>query len=327
MSFDLKPIPYDGSWPELFKIEAGKIRDTLPNIPLEIEHIGSTSVAGLNAKPILDIIIELKSGDLSSLKTPLVQLGYDSKDEHGIPGRSYFSRKKSDAGIGIHVHAFKTGHPAITKHIAFRNFLRAHPKVAHEYGSLKDHLLSLPDLTRDNYQERKQPFLDKINSQALSWYEQNAAAFRNVRKAVVYAIRKKGTLEVLVFDQIKYPEVNPQVPSGTIEAGEDIFSGAQRELHEESGIELANNSLSLLGSYTLYKDHLKQFQERFVFFVNGQTLPESWIHKVTGSGVDQDLEFEYYWMPVEKAKTDLQVGLGDGLKFFSEKIATLKIAK
>ncbi len=184
MSFDLKPIPYDGSWPELFKIEARKIRDALPNLSLEIDHIGSTSIAGLNAKPILDIIIELKSGDLSSLKTPLAQLGYDSKDEYGIPGRSYFSRKKSDASIGVHVHAFKTGHPAITKHIAFRNFLRAHPKIAHEYGSLKDHLISLPDLTRDNYQERKQPFIDKINSEALVWYEQNVAAWKTAAECI-----------------------------------------------------------------------------------------------------------------------------------------------
>jgi len=324
MSFELRPIPYDGAWPEIFRAEAQNIQSALSNLTFEIEHIGSTSIAGLNAKPILDILIELKSGDLSSLKAPLVQLGYDSKDEHGIPGRSYFSRKNSGPSIGVHIHAFKTGHPAIKKHIAFRDFLRAHPKVTKEYGRLKDHLLSLPDASRDNYQERKQPFIEEINSQAITWYEENATVLRNVRKAVVYAVRNSKGLEVLVFDQIKYPEASPQVPSGTIEINEDIFAGARRELHEESGIELSSDSLSLLGSYTMYKDHLKQFQERFVFLFDGRNLPDRWIHKVTGTGVDQNLEFEYYWMLVSEAKSRLQVNLGDGLEFFSEKITALK---
>lgn len=320
MTFESKPVSYNGHWPELFRAEAEKIRTALPTTSIKIEHIGSTSIAGLSAKPILDFLIEVQSGALPSLQGPLVGLGYNSKGEFGIPGRSYFSRKGSSSQLGVHIHAFEKGHPALIKHIAFRDYLRAHPKVAQEYGSLKSQILSSPDVTRENYQERKQPFLEKVNTDALGWYSINSAVLKNVRKALLYGLRKSGpTVEILTFDQIKYPEVNPQIPSGTIEAGEDIYSGALRELHEESGIELKVRP-TLLGSYTFYKDHLKQFQERFTFAFNGQGLPDTWIHKVTGSGVDQNLDFKYYWMPVEQAKNHLQVNLGDGLVFFNSEV-------
>lgn len=324
MSFELKPVSYNGRWPEFFKIESARIQNTFPNLALKIEHIGSTSIAGLIAKPILDILIEVPTDKLNHLQSPLLGLGYNSKGEFGIPGRSYFSRKNTSSELAVHIHAFEKDHPAILKHIAFRDYLRAHPHIAHEYGTLKEQILSLFDVTRENYQDRKQPFIETINAHAMDWYSRNSAVLRNVRKAVVYALRKNGKdTEILVFDHVKYPEVSPQVPTGTIEQGEDIFLGASRELHEESGIKL-NTPPALLGSYVFYKDQLKQFQERFVFAFNGQKLRDTWIHTVTGDGVDKDLEFRFYWMPVQNARKLLQVNLGDGLEFFADEVESLK---
>lgn len=323
MAFENSPVAYNGNWPELFKSIAAEILEVCGQAILSIEHIGSTSVAGLSAKPIIDILIEVKPQKLSLLTGPLIRLGYQSKGDYGIPGRSYFNRPRSQGSLGAHIHAFETGSSNITKHIAFRDYLRAHPAVAKEYNDLKARILSAFAINGSSYQESKAPFIDRINSEAIQWYGLHSDKFRNVRKAVIYGLRKKhDRLEVLVFDQIKYPEVNPQVPSGTIEKSEHVIAGAKRELFEESGI-TPSSDLKLLGSYVFYKDHLKQFQERFIFAFSGQDLPDTWIHTVTGGGVDQNLEFKYYWKSVSSAQKELQVNLGDGLEFFKDKLESI----
>jgi GrpB-like predicted nucleotidyltransferase (UPF0157 family) len=319
--FENSPQPYDGKWPELFKKLEQEILAACGENVVGIEHIGSTSIAGLCAKPIIDILIEVAPGKLSALTTPLTGLGYISKDEYGIQGRSYFNRPRSQDYLGVHVHAFETGNSNLVRHIAFRDYLRAHPTIAQKYRDLKNQILQTADMTGAAYQNLKSSFIDTAD--AIEWYGKNSHLFKKVRKAVLYGLRKnQGRLEVLVFDQIKYPGVNPQVPSGTIEKGEDISTGAQRELFEESGIK-APADFQLLGSYVFYKDHLKQYQERFIFAFNGQHLPETWIHTVTGAGVDQNLEFKYYWKSVKTATTELQVHLGDGLSFFAKTIENL----
>ncbi len=325
MTFANAPVIYDGRWPELFKIEADRLRMAANALIVRVEHIGSTSIAGLRAKPVLDIIIETKPGHLDDLVSELTSFGYTSKGENGIAGRSYFTRAASSESVhdsmAVHVHAFETGHAEIAKHLAFRDYLRAHPDVARAYGLLKSEILAKDGITREAYQDLKSKFVSETSAAALVWCSVRAASNPKAskspkRKAVVYALRERaGRREVLVFDHAKFPEVSPQVPSGSVERGEDVLDGALREFIEESGARL-ENKLKFVGSYVFYKPHVDRFQERFHFIVEAGNLPDHWTHFVTGEGSDRNLEFRYYWLDVREAAAKLQIGLGNGLIYF-----------
>lgn len=136
-----------------------------------------------------------------------------------------------------------------------------------------------------------------------------------IEKVVIYILRiKKNRQEILVFDHVKYPEVSQQVPAGTVELNEDLQLAAIRELYEESGVKLA--ALQLAGSYVFFGIHSGQFQERNIFVSEAsEALKDEWIHTVSGKGDDQNLQFKYYWMPIEEAHKSLKGRLADGFIF------------
>lgn len=147
----------------------------------------------------------------------------------------------------------------------------------------------------------------------------NTPPIKTVKKVLIYALRKREQLEVLVFDHVKYPEVSPQLPAGTVEKDEDTLEAAKRELFEESGVK-ATQELKFLGSYLFYKELTNQYHDRHIFVVNGDGISDGWIHSVTGKGEDEHLQFKYYWLPVDIAQDKLQANLGDGFKMFADKI-------
>jgi GrpB-like predicted nucleotidyltransferase (UPF0157 family)/8-oxo-dGTP pyrophosphatase MutT (NUDIX family) len=320
--FKFAPEKYHGDWPEIFKIEASHILSHCGSTIRRINHIGSTSVAGLMAKPIIDILIEAAPHGLAELGVSMTRLGFLAKGEYGIPGRAYFTREATNEKMALHVHAFVTGHDAITKHLAFRDYLRAHPAAAAKYQSLKGQLLSEPNMTRDQYQAGKSSFISDLDTLAQAWFAGRPAQAQPVRKAVIYALKNADSPQVLVFDHVQYPEVSPQVPAGTVDPNETPAEGAHREFLEETGFQLTN-PLTFLGSYVFYKPQSGQFHERFCFAIRGDGLPESWTHEVTGTGEDQKLAFRYYWLPIAEATDRLQARLGDGLVFFNERLALL----
>src|SRR3546814_9547675 len=109
-----------------------------------MHHIGSTSIPGIHAKPIIDMLAV--TSDLSLLdgcESRIASLGYEALGEFGIPGRRYF-RKDNSTGERTHqIHAFRTGSPQITRHLQFRDYLIAHPAVARDYDVLKRRLAAL----------------------------------------------------------------------------------------------------------------------------------------------------------------------------------------
>lgn len=163
-------LNYDPNWPIDFDNESKKIRSSFEDLVIKIHHIGSTSVPGLMAKPIIDILLEVS--DLAMLDTEsekMENLGYEVMGEYGIPGRRYF-RKGRDKRTH-HVHAFLLEDPNIKRHLAFRDYLIAHDDIAKAYGELKWKIAHGEADDIGNYSDAKAPFIQEQQAKALKWYE------------------------------------------------------------------------------------------------------------------------------------------------------------
>jgi GrpB-like predicted nucleotidyltransferase (UPF0157 family) len=131
--------PYNPRWPELFASEAEQIKQALGNNCIAIHHIGSTSVPGLSAKPIIDILPVVKEIQEVDLATHAMEsLGYQAKGEYGIAFRRYFQKEITRRTHNVHV--YQEGDPEISRYLKFRDWLRSHPEDAVSYAKLKTEL-------------------------------------------------------------------------------------------------------------------------------------------------------------------------------------------
>jgi GrpB-like predicted nucleotidyltransferase (UPF0157 family) len=166
MKKQIEVTPYNPEWPALFNIEAQNIRDILGDNCVTIHHIGSTSVSGLTAKPVIDIIMAIKNSEKAI--TSLESIGYQYKGEYNIPMRLYFNKKLPD----INLHVYEENHPEIELNLMFRDYLRNHPEAKDEYALLKDDLLKKETSYEKNnsvftgYNLGKDTFIRKILKQA-----------------------------------------------------------------------------------------------------------------------------------------------------------------
>lgn len=162
------PVPHDPDWAAEFDREADALRGALGDTMLRIEHIGSTSISGIHAKPIIDILIEAYGLDrVDDAAGVFRSLGYEAMGEYGIAGRRYF-RKSSGARRTHHVHVFASGHPAIARHLVFRDYLRAHPEIARAYSGLKRNLAD-QGLSGEAYQDAKADWIARSIDDAERW--------------------------------------------------------------------------------------------------------------------------------------------------------------
>jgi len=171
----IENVPYSAEWPDLFELEAKRIKSIGGGIIAVVEHIGSTAIPGMPAKPIIDIMPGLDSCE-DGVKTiePLQQLGYEYFGENGIPGRFYFGLRYEQRSV-IHVHIYEIGTENWDRHLIFRDFLRTHPMVAMQYAELKKELAVRYRNNRKAYTDGKGEFINSIVDEALvSKKEQNA---------------------------------------------------------------------------------------------------------------------------------------------------------
>jgi GrpB-like predicted nucleotidyltransferase (UPF0157 family) len=157
-------LAYDPEWPNKFEAERVRLEAALAALHARIEHMGSTAVPGLDAKPIIDIMIIVESvTDAIRAITPLVQLDYECRGELEIPGRIYFRRGTPRSH---QIHLYVDGNPEIERHLLFRDYLRTHPEAARQYANLK-HALALRH--RDDrlaYTDAKTEFILEIEARA-----------------------------------------------------------------------------------------------------------------------------------------------------------------
>jgi GrpB-like predicted nucleotidyltransferase (UPF0157 family) len=162
---------YNAHWPALFTAECQLLSSALhPLPPATIEHIGSTSVPLLGAKPVIDIMIGVESEDrLDDLIVPIVSLGYEYGKEHEdeMPFRRFF-RKHTNGIRSHHIHAVSLQHPFWETHLAFRDHMRANPEDAIEYEQLKRKLAGEHRFDPDGYTDAKAGFIRRIIDKALA---------------------------------------------------------------------------------------------------------------------------------------------------------------
>ena len=152
---------YDPHWPEQFEVLRAQIAPVLGPLAAAIEHVGSTAVPGLAAKPIIDIDVLLRSAaDLPEAITRLATLGYQHRGDLGVPGRDVFRPPANN--LPHHLYVCVPEYLECARHLAFRNHLRMHPEDARAYERLKRALAVEFRNHREAYNQAKTQFVESI---------------------------------------------------------------------------------------------------------------------------------------------------------------------
>ena len=157
-------VPYDPLWPAMFDAEARRIEDACRGLAIRIEHIGSTSVPGMSAKPVIDILAGRPPQSRSAeYIAAFRRLGYEHMGAHGVPGREYFRRGDPRSH---HVHLVSWSSTVWEDHLLFRDRLRADPAAARDYEAVKRDLAIASADDRRAYTEGKAPFIRAVIREA-----------------------------------------------------------------------------------------------------------------------------------------------------------------
>jgi GrpB-like predicted nucleotidyltransferase (UPF0157 family) len=158
-------VDYDPTWPETFERLRMCIWPSVCNLATSIEHVGSTSVNGLAAKPVIDMsIVVPTASEMGPLIDRLATLGYRHRGDLGVPGREAFARPPGTADH--HLYACVDGNQGLRNHLAVRNYLRCHPSFAETYGTLKKQLAARFADDIDGYVDGKSEFILEILARA-----------------------------------------------------------------------------------------------------------------------------------------------------------------
>jgi GrpB-like predicted nucleotidyltransferase (UPF0157 family) len=170
-------VDYRPEWPDLFEAERKRLIDAIGTWATHIEHVGSTAVPGLAAKPVIDImpgVPSLAAVDQEALVAAMVELGYAYRQdlEAMMPYRRYFTLSGDNPhhpkGHLVHTHLVEIGSEFWVRHLAFRDYLRAHPDERDSYGTFKQRIA--PNFTStSDYSEAKHEFIQAMQARALAW--------------------------------------------------------------------------------------------------------------------------------------------------------------
>jgi GrpB-like predicted nucleotidyltransferase (UPF0157 family) len=156
----VRVVPYDAEWPRLFAAEAKRLHFFLKQLPLRLEHMGSTAVPELCAKPVLDLLGGTPAGaPIIPYIEALAAAGYIYRGEQGIPGRHFFRRGEPRA---YHLHVAEEGGSFWQDHLAFRDALREDATLREAYAALKRVLATRYRFDRERYTDAKGEFVRRV---------------------------------------------------------------------------------------------------------------------------------------------------------------------
>jgi GrpB-like predicted nucleotidyltransferase (UPF0157 family) len=158
-------VSYNSNWKKMYKEESEKIKNVLSDIIIDIHHVGSTAIPGIKAKPVIDILVEVKDIEaVDRYNHKMKDLGYEVMGEYGILKRRFF--RKGGNNRTHHIHIFQAGNEEIERHINFKEYLIAHPDKARVYSKLKEELANKYTYDVENYTNSKSDFIKEIDKKA-----------------------------------------------------------------------------------------------------------------------------------------------------------------
>ena len=158
-------VPYDQNWPNHFERICSFLGRVDEKGAISIEHIGSTSIPGMAAKPIIDIDVIIEEGTFHEIKNYLETIGYVHEGDKGLKGREAFDGKSIGAGLSYHhLYVGLLDNYHIKKHLSFRNYLIKNPCLVTKVGAYKINLAESMEQDRKAYQleKEKSPFIQNI---------------------------------------------------------------------------------------------------------------------------------------------------------------------
>jgi GrpB-like predicted nucleotidyltransferase (UPF0157 family) len=164
--------PHSPLWLEMAHAETERLETELGDLLLTVEHMGSTAITGIAAKPIIDMMpIARDAAALDAMEPGIRKLGYDWLGEFGIPGRRYCRRNDPVTGKRkFQLHCFSHEAPEIARHLAFRDYLRAHPDKAKEYEAETRRAAALHPDNVLAYNDAKNDWIKQTEREALAWW-------------------------------------------------------------------------------------------------------------------------------------------------------------
>ncbi len=170
------PIPvylvdYNPEWPGIAAFHMERLR-TLGPLLVAIHHIGSTSVPGLAAKPVIDLMPIVSDLDgFDAIQGHVEALGFGWHGEFGVEGRRFCTFDDPDTGTRlVQLHCYKTGSPHARRQLAFRDYIRAFPDVAKAYEMEKRRACALYPDNSVEYSREKGEFIRSVEGKAASWF-------------------------------------------------------------------------------------------------------------------------------------------------------------
>jgi GrpB-like predicted nucleotidyltransferase (UPF0157 family) len=169
MTRTIEVVAYDPAWPERFQEAADELAALFGDEIMAIHHIGSTAVPGLASKPIVDLCVEVRDlARVDAFDAEMIRRGYLVRGEAGIAGRRFFV-KRTEEVRSHHVHAYQMGHPEVERHLAFRDYLIAHPGEAALYGRVKKEAVRRFPHDIEGYMEAKRDLILDLIRKAEAW--------------------------------------------------------------------------------------------------------------------------------------------------------------
>ncbi|WP_086348086.1 GrpB family protein [Candidatus Enterococcus clewellii] len=170
----IEVVSYDPMWPKQFEEERKQLLENFPKeLVIEVLHIGSTSVPGLAAKPVIDMALVVSNIEaLDEHQAKMLKLGYESWGEYGLARRRYYPKGGDKHTHHIHAYQYDSLYE-LGRHVAFRDYLRVHPEIAEEYGQVKFLAASANPEDIEGYCDAKDEFVKNVEKAALKWLWQN----------------------------------------------------------------------------------------------------------------------------------------------------------
>jgi GrpB-like predicted nucleotidyltransferase (UPF0157 family) len=176
----IRVVDYDPNWPREFEALKGPLEHALADCALAVEHVGSTAVRGLAAKPVIDLDVVVAAPDVVQGIKRLTTLGYVHRGNLGIPLREAFHRPPGS--VAHNLYLCPSHSPALANHLALRDHLRAHPTAARAYGDLKRQLAAAHVDDIDAYVAGKTQFIVSL-LRAAGFSEASLAAVASLNGA------------------------------------------------------------------------------------------------------------------------------------------------